>query len=427
MFLGKTGSVYGSVSGLGTPQPAGKASFDTPIVRAQTVRELRNRNILIQPLAPLTPRHLVFTPVHQLQDTPVAQAPNPILAAPQAQIVALNPVAAQNNFQPVGQTDSEDEMTEATSMLPNFSGTGDHNAADWLSLLNDYVAYKGLNEATRLSFFKLKLSQVARNWLLALPDAQKDTFDHLATAFNQRFAPRELDRHKLVTELFNVRQKADESVDAYIAKVARRAQILNIGDQMAVHAAKNGLLPPISAYVLENQANTLDEVLQHARVAEVTRASPFKTENELQHQIAKLSDEVLAISAQMNRLTTAAVREREPSPMKTTRNVTFAPQQGPSTSRRYEQTYYRPRQNRQPFNGQSPSQPREGDQDNTQDGERPTQGNLATNDCHRCARRNGHPQGVPCPMMGQACFRCGKLNHAARCCRSRETQGSTGY
>jgi len=85
-----------------------------------------------------------------------------------------------------------------------------------LNTLNDYIAYKGVDDDKPSALFKLRLSGHARDWLVTVPDAHKDTFEHLSIAFLARFQPKELEKYKFAKDLFNVRQESFESVDEYI-------------------------------------------------------------------------------------------------------------------------------------------------------------------------------------------------------------------
>ena len=83
-----------------------------------------------------------------------------------------------------------------------------------------------------LALFKLRLSGHARDWLVTVPDAQKDTFEHLSTAFLERFQPKELEKYKFAKDLFNVRQETFESVDEYITKLRKKAALVGLDSKI---------------------------------------------------------------------------------------------------------------------------------------------------------------------------------------------------
>jgi hypothetical protein len=90
------------------------------------------------------------------------------------------------------------------------------------------VAYKGLNEENQLALFKLRLGETARDWLMALPDDNKDTFAHLSAAFLARFQPKEIEKYKFTRDLFNQKQKPGQSVDAYVTDLRTKAAIVGL-------------------------------------------------------------------------------------------------------------------------------------------------------------------------------------------------------
>ena len=63
---------------------------------------------------------------------------------------------------------------------------------------------------------------------MSLPDAQKDTFEHLSTAFTVRFQPKKVDKFRYARELFHDKQEADETVDQFITKLRKKALVVEL-------------------------------------------------------------------------------------------------------------------------------------------------------------------------------------------------------
>jgi len=77
-------------------------------------------------------------------------------------------------------TDQDDEMAEAIS--PSlFMGLPYDEAQTWYTGLLDFIEYKAMADDKKLSLFKLRLGGYARDWLMSLPDDQKNAFDRLTT------------------------------------------------------------------------------------------------------------------------------------------------------------------------------------------------------------------------------------------------------
>jgi len=70
----------------------------------------------------------------------------------------------------------DDDMAESNFRPVLFTGSQDQDARTWLNTLNDYIAYKGVADDKSLELFNLRLSGHAHDWLVTVPDAQKDTF-----------------------------------------------------------------------------------------------------------------------------------------------------------------------------------------------------------------------------------------------------------
>jgi hypothetical protein len=372
----------------------------------------------------------------------IASVPPPSPAPVEPAAVVLIPVHA----------DSDDDMAESFSLGPSlFTAAPSQDPKVWLASLRDYVAYKGLNEEKQLALFKLRLGETARDWLMALPDDNKDTFAHLSAAFLARFQPKEIEKYKFARDLFNHKQKPGQSVDAYVTDLRTKAAIVGLDAKSLLYVAISGLSSDIVTYVVQRSPATLDELLTHARVAELSRAhETARADDVVSQRLDHLSQQMCLLTEKMSSMTTATVenrRSRPPTPVE--RHVTFSEQRTRSTSPyRRDDAAYRSA-------SQSPSrQPRGNDysQYNRQrDWRQPNP--TATNQqwqykdnrsfdnfrqytpsrqqnstfCSRCGRANGHPNPLFCPMTNKECFTCGKRGHSFRLCRSNGFQSRQGY
>jgi hypothetical protein len=340
----------------------------------------------------------------------------------------------------VAADNSDDDMAESNFGPVLFTGAHDQDARTWLNTLSDYIDYKGVEDDKTLALFKLRLTGHARDWLVTVPDNQKDTFVHLSTAFLARFQPKELEKYKFAKDLFNVRQEPFESVDEFITKLRKKASLVGLDAQLQIFAALNGLLPTIASYVMEHNPNTLDEILQHARVAEITRhPSTHPSDDRVSGQLDKITEELGRLSVRLNSMSTANVSARPPSSSPGRRQVSFQEQRprSPSPYRRPEASYrpeQRPvsdnyRQSRPEFTDRLPQaydqrsnyQPRPRQVQDRPQSSRPTMRGpdyvSGPRACNRCGRSGGH-LNTQCPALGQDCFHCGRRGHSYRVCRS---------
>jgi hypothetical protein len=206
-----------------------------------------------------------------------------------------------------------------------------------------------------------------------------------------------------------------------------------------VWTALNGLLPQISAYVIERSPQTLDDVIKFARIAEMTRcSSTARSDDAVIDQLEKLSQQMLQLTTKVSTMTTAAVNDAQFA-TQATRHVSFAEQRSrsispqrqnkiPPHSPQNDRHFTRPQaavtsQNRQSWDSigrdsqfQPKFQPRNSRQAN---GFHPStrqtfvqhQSQLPQS-CNRCGP-NAHSNPLYCPMINKPCFSCQKLGHAA--------------
>jgi hypothetical protein len=236
-------------------------------------------------------------PVQQIQLIP-AQAPAPP--------IAQQPVINQIN-QPVQEPD--EDMADGVS-VPLFFGNVGEDATLWLNSLRDFIEYKTIAGDKKLSLFKLRLAGSAQTWMTSLPDDQKDTFEHLAAAFLLRFLPKELEKFRYAKELFNEKQMPGQSVDDFISQIRKKSGIAGVDETTLAFIIINALSPNISSYVLEHDHETIEQILQHACVAELTRsAAPLCADNAVAQQISTLTEQVTRLNQKIANLSVVAIDE----------------------------------------------------------------------------------------------------------------------
>jgi hypothetical protein len=131
----------------------------------------------------------------------VPPTPTPAVTEPPSPPESIEPVEVIVTH---SQPDSDDDMADSLALGPTlFTGAHGQDPKIWLASLGNYSDYKDLTDEKKLALFKLRLGDTARDWLIALPDAHKDTFAHLSAAFIARFQPQEIEKYKFVRDLFN--------------------------------------------------------------------------------------------------------------------------------------------------------------------------------------------------------------------------------
>ena len=391
----------------------------------------------------------ILTPITATAPQAAAQpiiAPQPAINLP----IAINQtVPPQPAAQPPQRQD--EEMTDGGVSIPLFHGNVGDDAKLWLNSLTDFIDFKTIAVDKRLSLFKLRLTGPAQAWMTALPNDQKDTFDHLSAAFILRFSPKELEKFRYAKELFNEKQSATQTVDQFITEIRKKSIIAGVDEATLAYIIINALAPNISSYVLEHDHQTIEQILQHARVAELTRGTPpTSVESGVAAQMLTLTEQVSKLNERIANLSIAAVNE---SPIK--RQVSFedvrarpqSPRERDRSGERdkypYQRTNYsnnndrpssRP-QNNAAYDGanygrpnfrnyQRPDQQVRNDRPNYQPNPawqgQGQQNQAGVNDlCGTCGYRK-HDNPLSCPLLSKRCFSCNKLGHGARVCRARD-------
>ena len=161
-------------------------------------------------------------------------------------------------------------LSDASFINPSlFHGKNTEDARAWMNYLENWVTFKTLTPENQSRLFPLLFREAAADWFASLVDAQKDTLEHLKTAFESRFYPTELTRWQTMSDIWSIKQQSNETVDEYVSRLLKLARIAQIDDaDTKRYAAIKGLLPEIRKHVLQQNPTTLAEVISSAKIAE---------------------------------------------------------------------------------------------------------------------------------------------------------------
>jgi len=255
-----------------------------------------------------------------------------------------------NNLPPDGPdevfiSDSKKMAEDKSVIPPSFTGKPGEDGDVWLRHFRNYCAYKEYGDPKSLALLKVLLTGNAALWLDTSPQTTLTDLGRLTEAFKERYEIPELMKFKSAKKIFSRRQQIGESVDDYAAPIRRLARIVQVDDKVTRYAILNGFLPHIAQHV-SMKPDSLDAVLEAARVAELTNPTKSATEEVLTEQLADVQTELKRLASKWDKLTTAPVFDRQqqtgrsPSPR---RKVTFAPsrEQSPVPSARYNNNNFR--------------------------------------------------------------------------------------
>jgi len=328
---------------------------------------------------------------------PVQNLANPIQ-------ILVDPVEDDSN--------SEDDM--ADNFNPGvFNGRPDENAEDWLKRLENYCVFKGFDEDKKLALVRVLLSGYAGVWVESLAGADLATFAAFKTAFNTRFKSPDMVRYKSAREIFTRKQSETETVDIFIESMRKLCKDIGSSDDMTIYAILAGLKPNISNYVTQRKPATIDELIKHARVAELTTGEQNSSQlEELKQEIRRLSSKITAAPA--------VARGSPGGSPQSPKRVMFAPEQ--------DSKYPASGQLAQEYNLAQPSQPARFDRGNFGNFPRANYGQnvgqtfqafrrggsrgfAPRNIGQRTPRFDGAGRGAPQELQGPRCPKCGRGPH----------------
>jgi len=295
-----------------------------------------------------------------------------------------------------------DNMAAADGHLPpSFTGSGDILAADWLRDVQHYCNYRNFDPERRLTLIKYLLRQGAADWLEGQPDDAVDTLEHFLAAFRARFEPNALTKYKSAQEMFGRRQQPTESAEEFVAAIKKIGRRIAADDELLRYAVINGLRPDVAGHVIRQQPETLADVLQAARVAELTPSAPSAVDR-LEEQLRQLNLrlERSTVAAVSPRASPAPYEQRPVTPPLQPRQPTFGRRSGPDRHVAFaDSPVYNNQQQRQQRHQQ--------------------QQQHNNNRCGRCGYLLPH-RGGACPALNprNRCHYCGLGGHFSSVCRS---------
>ena len=216
---------------------------------------------------------------------------------------------------------------------PTFSGKPDADADSFIKAFDRYLRYQEVEDAVKQrNLLAVLFKDAAADWFESLADGHKNNIGNLRTAFADRYQTPEALKFKSASEIFTRKQRDDESVDDYILYMRKLGKLISADDNILRFAIINGLKPYISAQVTQARSETIDDILNVARRAELTLPRVMMTAGDnsvVAKQLAELTEDVRRLTTYINKATTTKIESRSPTPE---RRVRFAGPSSPSTN-----------------------------------------------------------------------------------------------
>ena len=283
---------------------------------------------------------------------------------------------------------------------PSFSGSTTDDAFTFVKAFERYATWKRVTDDNRkCALFAVLLHNNAATWYDTLSTTDKSTFTNLRAAFDARYLSPATVKHQSARTIFTRKQSPSESTDDYIAAMRRHAQLIEADDSILRYALMSGFQPHIANFVLQQKAESINEIVEAARLAELTNvASSSSSDNAL------ILDQLMQLQTEVRRLgrdrTSTVTSSRSPTPERP-RVVTFAA--SPADGRRHSPTSSSTYTSGLPSNATRQQQPRRGLR------QWHSGTTLSTpRCCLRCARPTCSGARGECVGYGKICFRCNR-------------------
>jgi len=162
-------------------------------------------------------------------------------------------------------------MADASLVPPTFSGASGSDADAWIRRFCNYCDFRRLDGDDRLPLFRLLLVDAAADWVQGLPAQVADDFEAVQTAFQERFVTNAASKTANVAALWSRKQQSGETAEDFINATKRLASKIPVTDEALIcHAAIQGLRDDTKRFVMLRGAETLEQVITAARLAEAT-------------------------------------------------------------------------------------------------------------------------------------------------------------
>jgi len=342
-------------------------------------------------------------------------------------------------------------MATNTLMPSAFNGLHTEDSEAWIKDVENWCAYKKLDDAGRIGLMPLLLKGGARFWFDSLDGPSKATFGALVTVFRQYYKRDPSARWRDNADIWEMNQQASQGVEDYIGLVQQMAMRAEMSEEQLRFSVIKGLLPYIRQNVLQHDPKSIEEIKRWSILAEMARQEPAES---------TLVEAVKRLEERIGNLSTIPVqqgqKQRSPSP-----RVSFA--DGSNDNSGWDRQPFRGGQSEIPqlrgreyvrsqFNNRprlsSPYRQevkdgfyREPPQNMTYS---PRLGRYVENptsytncswkglsqernsgQCFTCGSQTIHNK-FTCPARGARCFNCSAMGHFSRVCR-RGGRGSNNF
>lgn len=205
-----------------------------------------------------------------------------------------NDASIEQQFMQLFKTLTQLPVSDAAFQLAPFTGCANNpeRAEEWLEKFNHYTDFRNVRDHQKLKLFHLLMKDNAAVWLRSLPDDISQNLPRLLEAFKQNHSMTIIDKWRRINDIWS-KQQSTQTVNDYVATMQDAARRAGMDQATLINPLIRGLRPEIRLHVLHSGAQTLNEVLQAARVSEAAHAAD-----------QTITDPVTALAAKVGELLT---------------------------------------------------------------------------------------------------------------------------
>ena len=249
------------------------------------------------PLVIPTPKHIVHdsasfdlddqsetgdSPQHSASSSPEAQLPKSFTTLPlDSHKASAEPSSSAGGYHTSTtksshqeeQEETEDDMAEFGLSPGQFGGSKDEDAEKWMADFESWVTYKGLSGEKGMAALALFMKKGAHEWFLSLGETQRTNWKAFSDAFRDRYLVQEATAWKEQTQIYEITQKPDQSVDDYITLILKKARKADVSPETLKALVLKGLKPNIRAHTMQHELTSIEEIKRWAKMAEASEGT----------------------------------------------------------------------------------------------------------------------------------------------------------
>ena len=205
-------------------------------------------------------------------------------------------------------------MAEERQIAPSqFHGTAAEDAELWARHFETYCLYKGYDGDRKIKLFKVLLQGGAAQWLDGLEVNADTPWDTYKDLFLKRYLTPEYMHFKSARSIMNTKMEPGEKVDDYVSKMQHLAKSIKADEKMIRFAIMNGFSS--ANYVAQKQPKTMVELLDAARIAEMTQPPPItETSSEVTERLSGMEQMLKQLTTKVEAATVLNVNAVQSRP-----------------------------------------------------------------------------------------------------------------